>query len=99
MLNAINGLLFVCLISFSVFAQPHDQNHEKAPLDIPYLPGQINIDGSIDEAQWQDAKVISLNFVTRPYENTKPPVITQVRIFENGDTLFIAVQSARSRHK
>jgi hypothetical protein len=93
MFRVIYGLLLAGLISFSAFSQQHDQTHGNAPLDVPNLSGIINIDGNIDEEQWQHAKVLSLNFVTRPFENTNPPVKTQVRVFENSDTLFIAFKA------
>ncbi|MFT4939411.1 MAG: hypothetical protein ACI88A_002453 [Paraglaciecola sp.] len=94
MSRAINGLLLAGLISFSVFANQHALTNQSSPLEIPNLSGGIKIDGELDEEQWQHAKVLSLNFVTRPSENTKPPVNTQVRVFENSDTLFIAFKAA-----
>ncbi|MDC8829811.1 carbohydrate binding family 9 domain-containing protein [Alteromonas gilva] len=56
---------------------------------IPFIAGEVAIDGKANEAQWQHAQVITLDYVTRPYINTAAPVKTEVRIFENGETLFI----------
>jgi hypothetical protein len=59
-------------------------------LDIPNIAGKIKIDGELDDIQWQQAKELQLNYVTRPFENTRPPVTTRVKIFENSDTLYVA---------
>jgi hypothetical protein len=88
-------LLFLFLIYFNVtHAQqpaynPEDLKHFAA-LDIPNIAAEIKVDGNLDEQHWQQAKEIELNFVTRPFENTRPPVTTSVKIFENGHTLFVA---------
>ena len=59
-------------------------------LTIPRLDADITIDGTLDEAQWQQASASELSYVTWPSENTPSPVKTQVRYFEDGDTLYIA---------
>lgn len=62
---------------------------DETPIVIPNLHGDINVDGNIDEAVWQSAALISLDYITRPFENTTPPVTTTARIFENGNMLYI----------
>ncbi|WP_125719212.1 carbohydrate binding family 9 domain-containing protein [Pseudoalteromonas rubra] len=57
---------------------------------IPYINASVNIDGKIDETVWQQAKFIAIDNVTWPYENTQSPVTTSVRVFENGQSLFLA---------
>lgn len=57
---------------------------------VPYLSETITLDGILDDEAWQRAKEIPLNVVTRPFENTAPPVKTIARIFENGDMIYIA---------
>jgi len=69
--------------------QADDLNHF-ASLDIPNIAGEIKVDGELGDKQWQQAKELELNFVTRPFENTRPPVSTTVKIFENGHTLYVA---------
>ena len=59
-------------------------------LDIPNIAGEIKIDGELDDKHWQQAKELELNYVTRPFENTRPPVTTKVKMFENGHTLYVA---------
>ena len=65
-------------------------SNDHATLDIPYIAGEIKIDGVLDDIHWRQAKQLELNYVTRPFENTRPPVTTQVKLFENGDTLYVA---------
>ncbi|PKG98000.1 carbohydrate binding family 9 domain-containing protein [Paraglaciecola sp. MB-3u-78] len=91
--------LFFCLLLFLVFTHntyaqqttsKEDISNDFAKLDIPNLGGEIKVDGELDDIQWQQAKELELNYVTRPFENTRPPVTTRVKIFENGDTLYVA---------
>jgi hypothetical protein len=86
--------LLLCLVFFCAYipfgiAQNPQHNHF-ANLDIPYISGEILVDGVLDDIHWQQAKELSLNYVTRPFENTLPPVTTKVKIFENGETLYLA---------
>jgi len=90
MYRRIAWLLVTSYCSFAVFAQQQEITFELSQLAIPKLEGTMQIDGDFDEAQWQQAKVIQLNYVTRPFENTLPPVATEVRVFENSDTLYVA---------
>ncbi|MCP4524337.1 MAG: carbohydrate binding family 9 domain-containing protein [Aestuariibacter sp.] len=66
------------------------ESEQQPVTQIPFLEGAVTIDGNLNEPQWQQARVISLDYVTRPYNNTKPPVSTQVKLFEDGETLHVA---------
>jgi hypothetical protein len=90
MYRRIVCLLVAGCLSFAAFAQQQKSSFEISQLEIPNVGGAMQIDGNFDETQWQSAKVIQLNYVTRPFENTRPPVATEVRIFENSDTLYVA---------
>ena len=59
-------------------------------LVVPFIAGTVELDGIIDEAVWEEATKVPLTFVTRPFENTTPPVLTTARIFENGESIYIA---------
>jgi len=61
-----------------------------ASLVVPYLAETVTLDGILDEDVWNEATKVPLTFVTRPFENTAPPVQTTARIFENGETIYIA---------
>ena len=91
--------IFLCLLFFFSFVNitysqqntsQSNISHDFANLDIPNVAGVIKVDGELNDIQWQQAKKLHLNYVTRPFENTRPPVTTQVKIFENGDTLYLA---------
>ena len=96
----------ICLLIFFVYANDAlaQQRMPKAnalnnfaKLDIPNIAGEIKIDGVLDDTQWQQAKELELNYVTSPFENTRPPVTTQVKMFENGDTLYVAFKAQDPR--
>ena len=57
---------------------------------IPFQNEKANIDGVLDEAVWKSAKKLSLNYVVRPFENTIPPVATDVFFYEDGTTFYVA---------
>jgi len=59
-------------------------------IHIPRIQGEINIDASLNDPQWQRAKRVAMNIVTRPYDNTASPVDTQALLVENGEILYIA---------
>ncbi|WP_158965678.1 carbohydrate binding family 9 domain-containing protein [Paraglaciecola sp. L3A3] len=77
-------LLINCIYSPSLFAQ------FSQPIPVPNLQQGITIDGNLNESQWQQAQSFQLNVVTSPFENTTPPVQTEVKIFEDNDTLYLA---------
>lgn len=77
---------FLLSFSFKTFAEPV----VVSSMSVPQLKGEMDIDGELDELQWQQAQHFSLDYVVRPYENTEPPVITQVRIFEDGKNLYVS---------
>jgi hypothetical protein len=60
---------------------------------LPYLAPSAIIDGDLDEPVWKKAKVIDINNVTWPYENTPSPVKTTAYVYENGDALYIGFQA------
>lgn len=57
---------------------------------IPLLRGEINIDGSPDEAAWQDALVQEVAYDIQPGDNTPAPVKTTVRMGYTADALYVA---------
>jgi len=66
--------------------------HAQADL-IPKLQQEIIIDGLLQEETWQQAANQTLAYNTWPAENAPSPVTTQVRYFENGDTLYLAFEA------
>ena len=61
-----------------------------APTQIPQLDGGIEIDGSIDEAAWQQAARIDLEYEFNPGDNIPAPVETTLRMGYTPDALYLA---------
>jgi hypothetical protein len=80
-------LAWFAVLCFSLSIQASEQNASQ--LSIPNLDNHVSIDGVYSEDEWTNAAETTLNFVTRPFENTAPPVSTQVRFFENGTELLV----------
>ncbi len=78
---------FTCSLSLAADSTYHAS---KMSIDIPRTQGTIKIDANLTDPQWQKAKRVSMNIVTRPYDNTSSPVETQALLMENGETLYIA---------
>lgn len=57
---------------------------------IPSASGPVTINARLDEPQWQQANTFTLDFVTQPFNNTAAPVTTEVAVFEDGETLYVA---------
>ena len=69
------------------------QNAAAEPMDelsIPRVNGEITLDGELDEPIWQTATKVTLDYETRPGENTPAPVKTTAYIAQNGDSLLVA---------
>lgn len=80
----------VLLLLCHVFTPAFAQRNNELPMLVPNVKGEMQIDGQLDEPQWQQAHVFSLDYVVRPYENTQAPVNTEVRIFEDDTTLYVS---------
>ena len=59
-------------------------------IEIPKVSGQITIDANLDEAQWQNAKRVLINNVTRPYNNIPSPVHTEALLMESEGIFYLA---------
>ena len=63
---------------------------EYAKVFIPFQNKHAKIDGKLIDDAWQTAGKAKLNYVVKPFENTIPPVNTEVFFYEDGDTFYIA---------
>ncbi|MDH3588721.1 MAG: carbohydrate binding family 9 domain-containing protein, partial [Gammaproteobacteria bacterium] len=61
--------------------------------EIPRIGADIQVDGVIDESDWAGALTMELDVETRPGENIKPPVRTEVFLGENGSELLVAFRA------
>ena len=83
-------LLSITFFCFTSTSQELPTSHSNKSIDITRIDGEITIDANLNDPQWQHAKKISMNIVTRPYDNTQSPVDTKALLAENGETLYIA---------
>jgi hypothetical protein len=60
------------------------------PLLVPKTASGITVDAVLDEAAWQEALLIELNYEVRPGENVPPPVSTEVLLTYDADNLYAA---------
>lgn len=86
--KVVTAAVFSCL-----FMSATAQSQTETPMAIPNMQGEMILDGDFNEAQWQQARLVTLDYVTRPFENTTPPVKTEVRIIENSETLYVAFKA------
>ncbi len=80
-------VVFLLLISASLVKA--ETQRTKISHELPHLQGDITLNGSLDEPVWKNALKINLNYETSPGENTKPPVETEVFLFEDGVNLYV----------
>lgn len=81
--------LAVSIMSLCCLAQEESSTN----FAIPYIEQTIAVDGELQEPHWQKAQQITLDYVTRPFENTKPPVETRVYLYEDGKNLYVAFEA------
>ncbi|MEL6870315.1 MAG: DUF5916 domain-containing protein [Pseudomonadota bacterium] len=62
----------------------------QADFDVPKTSDRPVLDGRLDEPLWQTARVVTLDYETRPAENEPAQVQTQVYLVENGSELLVA---------
>lgn len=99
-LARLPGLLLIALlVAVSAHAEPSCNVPDHMPEDadglrsIPRLPDGIRVDGVIDESAWNGALLMELDVETRPGENIRPPVRTEVLLGETGSDLLLAFRA------
>jgi len=63
------------------------------PLHIPRIDTGISVDGVLDEAVWDQAWSMTLDYEVRPGENTPPLTATQVYVFHDEERLYVGFRS------
>jgi len=79
---ALSGQLLTLSPSIYANTLPH--------IEIPHTSEVMSLDGELNEQFWQSAKVISLDIVNSPFDNTPAPVKTTARIIENGEYIYVS---------
>ncbi len=65
----------------------------RPPLTIGKAASKISVDGVLDEAAWQSAASVELEYETRPAENTPPPVRTELLVAYDESHLYVAFRA------
>ncbi|MBA6392222.1 carbohydrate binding family 9 domain-containing protein [Colwellia sp. BRX10-3] len=89
---SIRGLSLL-VTTFILFIQPsyaQENTAKLAQLNIPHTELELEVDGDLNDAIWQQALDIPLNIVNSPWNNKPSPVSTTAKVIENGDFLYIA---------
>ncbi|MCB1583984.1 MAG: DUF5916 domain-containing protein [Marinicella sp.] len=76
-------LLFLLIITFQLNAQIIE------PKQIPHIPTEFKIDGTMDESGWQQALIIPLQIEASPAENIPAQVETKAYLIDRGESLLI----------
>ena len=63
---------------------------DKKPGHVPGITSRINIDGILDDKEWDEALVLELNYEVDPGENIKAPVKTEVYLVYDANNLYVA---------
>jgi hypothetical protein len=65
----------------------------RPPYTVTRTASPVKVDGALDDAAWQGAAVVELNYETRPAENTAPPVKTECLLTHDSDHLYVAFRA------
>ena len=77
-----------CLVLLSNVSYADCISYQLASIDE-----EINVDGVMDEPQWQNATKMELKFENNPGEGIPAPVKTEVFFFETGHALHVAFKA------
>ncbi len=90
----VKTLSFAFIFFFTQFIISHASakalTNTEQPKTIPSTTGEITIDANLSEPQWQNATVIPVNNITRPYDNIPSPVHTEALVMSDDDNFYIA---------
>jgi hypothetical protein len=70
-----------------------DTKITKTPHKIPELKKEIKIDGVLEDNEWKEALVLTMDYEVDPGENIKPPVKTEVLLFYGAKHLYAAFRA------
>ncbi|WP_286262862.1 carbohydrate binding family 9 domain-containing protein [Thalassotalea atypica] len=81
------------IISISLILSSSNVYAERQTHRLAHIPSEIVVDGSMDEAVWQEATVLELKYENNPGEGVAAPVKTELYLYENGTTLNVAFKA------
>jgi len=85
--------IFAAVLSLLLLmAVPTEANDGEGTAESPYLvprtEAEINLDGSLDEADWSKALVLELKYEVYPGDNTPAPVRTEVLVLYGRNCVY-----------
>jgi hypothetical protein len=87
-------LLFVSLLGLAGTPMLGEETpSSRTEYSIPRTESPIQVDGRLEEAAWQDAARIELQYETRPGENIAAPVETECLVTYNSSHVYIAFKA------
>lgn len=82
------AILFIFVSNILVFSQ----SNQRPELKVGILSEKINLDGILDEADWQNAPSINSFLTTEPIEKGIPSFPTIVKVLANEKTIVIGIE-------
>jgi hypothetical protein len=86
-------ILLFLLLTATVCVSGLDTGSVRTPHKIPEVKLKVKIDGILDEEEWEDALVLTLNYEVEPGENVIPPVKTQVFLCYDAKNLYVGFKA------
>ena len=66
---------------------------QASPFQIPRVEDRIGVDGLLDEAVWEQAWTMTLDYEVQPGENTPAPVRTEVLVMHDANRLYVGFRA------
>lgn len=84
------SLKMLLLMPLCAIADDRSLAERQVPLDVPRTSGTVTIDAVLDEAAWQQARRVTLDFETWPAENIAARARTEAFVTHDDENLYVA---------
>lgn len=95
--NVFSLMILILVLSAGAQAQTVPGKQGPTIVDIKRTNSEIVIDGNADEAAWEDAASISLNYERFPDINAEPDVQTQCLVTYDQNNLYVSFKASDPR--
>ena len=86
-------LIGLCQTLATAQEAPAADEEPTTPFQIPRVDTRIDVDGVLDEAVWQRAWTMTLDYEVQPGENTPAPVRTEVLVMHDESRLYVGFRA------
>ncbi len=90
-MSRLSLLMAVCLLSVQLVAQTERPNQSSHQLRVKRASSEIKLDGSLDEAAWQDAAIAGDFWEKDPRDDVRAAVNTEGRVTYDDQFLYVAI--------